>query len=61
MNSFKHQYMVVHLDDDFFPQLEKAIKPYQHLQSQNKTNNHNVNNNTMVNNNQRTIAYSYIS
>ena len=21
--------MVVHLDDDFFPQLEKAIKPYQ--------------------------------
>ena len=33
MNSFKHQYMVVHLDDDFFPQLEKAIKPYQDYES----------------------------
>ena len=33
MNSFKHQYMVVHLDDDFFPQLEKAIEPYQDYES----------------------------
>ena len=28
MNSFRHQYMVVHLDDEFFPLLEKALKPY---------------------------------
>lgn len=28
MNSFKHQYMIVHLDDEFFPLLEKALKPY---------------------------------
>ena len=33
MNSFKHQYMVVHLDDDFYPQLEKAIEPYQDYES----------------------------
>ena len=33
MNSFKHQNMVVHLDDDFFPQLEKAIEPYQDYES----------------------------
>ena len=25
--------MVVHLDDDFFPQLEKAIEPYQDYES----------------------------
>ena len=28
MNSFRHQYMIVHLDDEFFPLLEKALKPY---------------------------------
>lgn len=28
MNSFRHQYMVVHLDDDFFPLLEKALEPH---------------------------------
>ena len=28
MNSFKHQYMIVHLDDEFYPLLEKALKPY---------------------------------
>ena len=28
MNSFRHQYMIVHLDDDFFPLLEKALNPY---------------------------------
>ena len=28
MNSFKNQYVVVPLVDDFFQQLEKAIKPY---------------------------------
>ena len=25
--------MVVHLDDDFFPQLEKSIEPYQNYES----------------------------
>tara|TARA_Y100001968_G_scaffold256652_1_gene243047 strand:+ start:409 stop:975 length:567 start_codon:yes stop_codon:yes gene_type:complete len=28
MNCFRHSYLIVHLDDDFFPQLEKAIEKY---------------------------------
>ena len=28
MNCFRHSYLIVHLDDDFFPQLEKVIEKY---------------------------------